>query len=76
VDRIVALHSRFNFQTANDSSVARTVIARSEATKQSILPLRGEMDCFAEPVFGAHSRDPLARNDGILISNSKDNLRR
>ncbi len=22
------------------------------------------MDCFAEPVIGAHSRDPLARNDG------------
>jgi hypothetical protein len=22
------------------------------------------MDCFAEPVMGAHSRDPLARNDG------------
>jgi len=29
-----------------------SVIARSEATKQSILPLRGEMDCFAEPVIG------------------------
>src|SRR5258705_13430780 len=29
-----------------------SVIARSEATKQSILPLRGEMDCFAEPVTG------------------------
>jgi len=25
----------------------QAVIARSEATKQSILPLRGEMDCFA-----------------------------
>jgi hypothetical protein len=24
-----------------------SVIARSEATKQSIIPLRGEMDCFA-----------------------------
>jgi hypothetical protein len=23
-----------------------------------------EMDCFAELVMGAHSRDPLARNDG------------
>jgi hypothetical protein len=22
------------------------------------------MDCFAEPVIGPHSRDPLARNDG------------
>src|SRR6266481_4805263 len=39
---------RFDFQTAN----SETVIARSEATKQSILPLRGEMDCFAEPVIG------------------------
>src|SRR5205823_5275759 len=28
------------------------VIARSEATKQSILPLRGEMDCFAEFIIG------------------------
>jgi hypothetical protein len=34
---------RFDFQTATSESV----IARSEATKQSILPLRGEMDCFA-----------------------------
>jgi len=24
----------------------------SEATKQSILPLRGKMDCLAEPVIG------------------------
>jgi hypothetical protein len=28
------------------------VIARSEATKQSILSLRGEMDCFAEFIIG------------------------
>src|ERR1700758_2344719 len=27
-------------------------IARSEATKQSILSFGGEMDCFAEPVIG------------------------
>jgi hypothetical protein len=26
--------------------------AKAEATKQSILPLRGDMDCFAEPVIG------------------------
>jgi hypothetical protein len=32
------------------------------ATKQSIL-LCGSMDCFASS--GAHSRDPLARNDGV-----------
>jgi hypothetical protein len=26
------------------------------------------MDCFAEPVIGgAHSRDPLARNDGGTV---------
>jgi len=31
---------------------AFAVIARSEATKQSILSLRGKMDCFAEPVIG------------------------
>jgi len=28
------------------------VIARSAATKQSILSFRGSMDCFAEPVIG------------------------
>jgi hypothetical protein len=28
------------------------VIARSVATKQSILSFRGPMDCFAEPVIG------------------------
>jgi hypothetical protein len=86
-----------------------SVIARSGATKQSILSLRGKMDCFAslamtaphldrlcclklEPRHceersdeaihtffcarwiasrtlssGAHSRDPLARNDGRLF---------
>src|SRR5258708_7868802 len=43
VDRMWRDNSRFNFQTANPEAV----IARSEATKQSILPLRGEMDCFA-----------------------------
>jgi hypothetical protein len=26
--------------------------AKAEATKQSALSLRGEMDCFAEPVIG------------------------
>jgi hypothetical protein len=55
----------------------RLVIARSEATKQSNF-LRCEMDCFASLAMtvgaaalpsrslssGAHSRDPLARNDG------------
>jgi hypothetical protein len=50
------------FQIAN----SEIVIARSKATKQSILSLRGEMDCFAEPVVGrAFARYPLARNDGL-----------
>jgi hypothetical protein len=33
-------------------SLAPSVIARSEATKQSIHCFRGSMDCFAEPVIG------------------------
>jgi len=53
----------------------RLVVIASEA-KQSILSLCGKMDCFAalamtagamdcfaELSSGAHSRDPLARND-------------
>jgi hypothetical protein len=49
------------------------VIARSEATKQSILSFCGKTDCFLFAArriasrslsSGAHSRDPLARNDG------------
>jgi hypothetical protein len=35
------------------------VIARSEATKQSILSLRGKMDCFAEPVIGRAFARPV-----------------
>jgi hypothetical protein len=35
------------------------VIARSEATKQSILSLRGAMDCFAEPVIGRAFARPV-----------------
>src|SRR5258708_40199605 len=34
-----------------------------EATKQSILSLRCEMDCFAEPVIGRAFARPVARND-------------
>jgi len=51
----------------SDESAARIlVIARSEATKQSSSLCA--LDCFAEPVIGARSRDPLAptrlaRND-------------
>jgi hypothetical protein len=33
-------------------NLAYPVIARSAATKQSIPCLRGQMDCFAEPVIG------------------------
>ena len=36
-----------------------TVIARSEATKQSILPLCGKVDCFAEPVIGRAFARPV-----------------
>jgi hypothetical protein len=39
-------------QLSNSQDGVETVIARSEATKQSILPVRGEMDCFAKPVIG------------------------
>jgi hypothetical protein len=35
------------------------VIARSKATKQSTLSLRGEMDCFAEPVIGRAGARPV-----------------
>src|SRR5258707_5776221 len=40
--------------------ILRTVIARSEATKQSILPLRGEMDCFASLAMTVSVAAPLA----------------
>src|SRR6266403_2548373 len=58
--------------------IGATSLRVAEATKQSILPLRGDMDCFAEPVIGRRGachrarvratrwRDPLARNDGRL----------
>src|SRR6266403_346925 len=36
--------------------VVSAVIARSEATKQSILSLRGEMDCFASLAMTAPAR--------------------
>jgi hypothetical protein len=58
------------------ANVCLDVVA--SAAKQSILSLRGKMDCFAalamtagvldclaEPVIGRHSRDPLARNDDL-----------
>jgi len=37
----------------------QAVIARSEATKQPILPLRGQMDCFAESVIGRAFARPV-----------------
>src|SRR3979490_2050471 len=53
------------------------------AHKQSILSLRGEMDCFvplAMTAPGAHSSDPLARNDGqpssLLVESSGRDRRR
>src|SRR5882724_5391203 len=60
------------------ANVCLDVIA--SAAKQSILSLRGKMDCFAALAMtagalwiasrslssGAHSRDPLARNDGPI----------
>jgi len=60
-----------------DTPHARGMTAECEAPYPSLrgaerrsnpffLSLRGNMDCFAEPVIGrAHSRDPLARNDGF-----------
>jgi hypothetical protein len=39
------------------------VIARSEATKPSILPQAGKWIASWSLSSGAHSRDPLARND-------------
>jgi hypothetical protein len=45
------------------------VIARSEATKQSILSFGGKMDCFAEFIIGRRLRaDPVARNDDFNYS--------
>jgi hypothetical protein len=42
-----------------DIEKLRDVIARSEATKQSILSLLGMMDCFAEPVIGRAFARPV-----------------
>ena len=45
-------------------------IVIASGAKQSILSLRGEMDCFAPLAMtapGAHSRDPLARNDEAVV---------
>jgi hypothetical protein len=75
--------SRGVLDTPPSRSMAASV--RSGTTKQSILSLRREMDCFAEPVIGrrfaptrwlamtapdAHSRDPLAHNDASFCEGS------
>jgi hypothetical protein len=41
------------------ASQTSAVIARSKATKQSILSFRGAMDCFAEPVIGRAFARPV-----------------
>ena len=38
------------------------VVARRESD-DAIQPCNLKLNCFAEPVIGARSRDPLARND-------------
>ncbi|HYS83951.1 MAG TPA: hypothetical protein VEN78_02975 [Bradyrhizobium sp.] len=70
----------------NDSGASRGEVADvclaviASAAKQSILPRKERMDCFASLAMtavalwiasrslssGAHSRDPLARNDGPI----------
>jgi len=70
----------------NDSGASRRGVADvclaviASAAKQSILPRKERMDCFASLAMtavalwiasrslssGAHSRDPLARNDGPI----------
>jgi hypothetical protein len=47
----------------HNSIIARpgySVIARSAATKQSILSLRGKMDCFASLAMTARAMDCVA----------------
>src|SRR6266478_4244102 len=41
----------------------RPSLRGAQATKQSTLSLRGEMDCFAEPVIGRLCADPWLAND-------------
>ncbi len=51
--------------TARVVQLLATVIARSEATKQSILPYIARWIASRSLSSGAHSRDPLARNDVV-----------
>src|SRR5882757_5901191 len=43
----------------NADAYLDAVIARSEATRQSILPLRGEMDCFVASLLAMTTSDVL-----------------
>jgi hypothetical protein len=58
------------------------VIARSEATKQSILSLRGEMDCFATlamtvtPGVSAIVQSSSAKADDPVFQSSCDRIER
>jgi hypothetical protein len=54
--------------------VSRSSLRGALATKQSILSLCCSMDCFASTV--AHSRDPLARNDGVGCLKFESNAHR
>ena len=55
--------------TVENMARLEVVIARSVATKQSILPLRSEMDYFAEPVIGRAFARPVGShsNDGLKM---------
>ena len=53
-----ALETQRTCEMAYMGRLQTTVIARSEATKQSIF-LRGAMDCFAEPVIGRAFARPV-----------------
>jgi hypothetical protein len=48
---------------SNSQFNSRTVIARSNATKQSILSLRGTMDCFASLAMTAVQTSAFSRRD-------------
>jgi len=44
--------------TAHDFAISLNIVIAS-AARQSILPLLGEMDCFAEPVIGRAFARPV-----------------
>jgi len=63
------INARLGRSAPRDLNACLEIVIASEA-KQSILSLRGEMDCFAPLAMtapGAHSRDPLARNDEAVV---------